>query len=123
MSKYDKNTRRLIDLRVNSIINIIRLTPDGNVEDMIKASTKNDPPLVEKLVRKELNKFRLVIENVCEDICIEDGGCAKIAMFSDEIEDENGISVRVVSWDNEKKHTEFDKLKGKKVRITIEEIE
>ena len=45
----------------------------------------------------------------------EDGGMAKIADFSDASGD--GMFVRVQSWNN---HTDFDKMLGKLVQVTVE---
>lgn len=57
----------------------------------------------------------------------EDGGAALIAepipfdtLNSDE---DNGMFVKIQSWDEDTEHTDMQKLIGKKVRITIEIID
>lgn len=64
------------------------------------------------------------------DIETEDGGCAKIMTFSGEetctdaehqnFEDPDGMFVRVQSWSDFKQHTDFDKMVGKRVKVTVE---
>lgn len=56
----------------------------------------------------------------------EDGGQALITTmdFRDTPEDEdNGMFVRIQSWDENCKHEEFKKFEGRKIRITIETID
>lgn len=69
-------------------------------------------------------KFKKTIQSVFDGIDTEDGGCAKIVTIVDEADDsEDGLYIRVISWSKSKEHPEFDKLIGKKVKITIEEID
>jgi hypothetical protein len=53
----------------------------------------------------------------------EDGGCALIATLDGNEEKDAGIFVRVQSYDEYKKHEDFSKLLGKKIRVTIEVVE
>lgn len=50
----------------------------------------------------------------------EDSGQALIA----EIDKENSaLYVRLISYDEDKKHEDFEKLKNKKIKITIETLD
>ena len=53
----------------------------------------------------------------------EDMGKALIAELSEDSSDPDSVFVRLHSWDETKKHDQIMGLQGKKVRITIEEIE
>lgn len=57
-----------------------------------------------------------------EDLRSEDGGCALIEDIEPKEEDDC-LFVRVQSWDETKEHKDFNALKGKRVRITIEVVE
>jgi len=37
-------------------------------------------------------------------------------------DEENGMFIRIQSWDENKEHTEFNSFVGRKVKITIETI-
>ncbi len=54
------------------------------------------------------------------DISIEDGGMAQILEVSN---DDSDVFVRLQSWNDDGKHTELDRLVGKKLKITVEVIE
>lgn len=59
------------------------------------------------------------------DVKIEDGGRAKIIYDVFSYGGEGGASLwpRIHSWDDEKKHEEFQTLVGKRVRVTIEVLD
>ena len=57
------------------------------------------------------------------DIDTEDGGQAKIFATSLNQEEDNGMFVKVCSWDENNNHDEFNKFIGRKIKITIETIE
>lgn len=57
-----------------------------------------------------------------DEINTEDGGQAKIFTASPD-DNENGLFINICSWDENKEHTDFNKLIGKKIRITIETID
>lgn len=57
-----------------------------------------------------------------EEVLKEDGGQAMVFTVSDPFQEENGLFVRIQSWDENKEHTEFKKFEGRKIRITIETI-
>ena len=57
-----------------------------------------------------------------EEVIKEDGGQAMVFTVSDPFQEENGLFVRIQSWDENKEHTEFKKFEGRKIRITIETI-
>jgi hypothetical protein len=72
---------------------------------------------VKKIIEGKIDK---------ENTNTEDGGQAVITTmeFRDTPEDEdNGMFVRIQSWDENCKHEEFKKFEGRKIRITIETID
>lgn len=57
---------------------------------------------------------------------IEDRGQALITTIDSDgtnEEENNGMFVRIQSWDENKQHEEFKKFEGRKIRITIETID
>lgn len=71
-----------------------------------------------------MEKFKKVIEDAKVVYEKEDSGQALICYFGDSSE-ESGLFVRLQSWDERNKngHTEAERLRGKRVRITIEELD
>ena len=71
-----------------------------------------------------MEKFKKVIEDSAVTFDKEDGGQALICYFGDYDDTDSGMFVRLQSWDERNKngHPEADRLKGKRVRITIEEL-
>lgn len=65
------------------------------------------------------------VANFNEEISKEDNGMAMIATIGDEKElsQENGMFVKVQSWDENKEHTEFKKFMGRRIKIMIETID
>ena len=57
-----------------------------------------------------------------DEIDTEDGGQAKIFTASEDDLD-NGMFVRVCSWDEDVEHSEFNKFVGRRIKITIETID
>lgn len=55
-----------------------------------------------------------------EDVDVEDGGCAKIISIEPP---EGCFFVRLQSWDETREHTIFNKMLGRKVRVTVEILE
>ena len=55
-----------------------------------------------------------------EWIAVEDGGMAKMYQFVPNDDKDEGMFVRLQSWDEYKDHVDFDKLIGKKVTVTVE---
>ena len=57
----------------------------------------------------------------------EDGGqaliCESLPIVTGHSDDENGMFVVVKSWDEDTVHTDLNLLLGKKVKITIEEVD
>lgn len=56
-----------------------------------------------------------------DDIDVEDSGCAKIFTVADDLD--TGMFVRICSWDENKRHEEFNRFVGRKIKITIETID
>lgn len=52
-----------------------------------------------------------------EDIVTEDSGCAKYWELGDS--SDTGIFVRVHSWDESKKHSEFMSLVGSYIKVSV----
>lgn len=55
------------------------------------------------------------------DVQTDDGGQALIYSLYDD-DKENGLFVRIQSWDESKEHEDFKKLVGKRIKVTIETI-
>lgn len=72
-------------------------------------------------------KIKFVINDIVNPITVdvEDGGQAKIfhADGIDTDESENGVFVRIQSWDENCIHANFNKLLGRKIKITIETVD
>ncbi len=57
-----------------------------------------------------------------KDVSVEDGGQAMVSdPFS--TNGDNGMFVRIQSWDEKKKHEDFKKFQGRKIRVTIETVD
>jgi hypothetical protein len=56
-----------------------------------------------------------------DKVDVEDGGQALIAEINDNMttEDEDGVFVRIQSWDENKNHTLFRSAMGKKVTVVV----
>jgi ribulose bisphosphate carboxylase small subunit len=63
-----------------------------------------------------------VYEDVVDGFDSEDGGKALIHHVNSGDDEENGLFVRLHSWDESRKHEVFSSLVGKKVRVTVEEV-
>ena len=120
-----KPTRQFLNKRADNIIFVMRaskLSKKG-IKECIAEYTKEYAPLG-RLIKKKLKMFSMTITETAkvEEVRTEDGGQAKILTLCEDREQENGIFIDVISWDDTKKHKEFSKLIGKKIRITIEEV-
>lgn len=71
------------------------------------------------------NKLKYVIEETLNhsDMETEDGGQFKSFNVANNPNEENGMYVRICSWDESKIHSEFEPFINRKVRITIETID
>lgn len=58
-----------------------------------------------------------------KDIKVEDGGAYKEIYAMNNPDEDNGMFIKICSWNNNAKHKEFDKFIGKKVKVTIETID
>lgn len=56
---------------------------------------------------------------LAEEVETEDGGCAKIYNL-DPAEQQESMFVRLQSWDSQRLHTTFQRLVGRRVRVTVE---
>lgn len=75
-----------------------------------------------------MDKLKNVIEEKLNfsDMENEDGGCFKCFKcfrVAKDFETEDGMYVKICSWDESRKHLEFEKFINRKVRITIETID
>jgi hypothetical protein len=73
------------------------------------------------LIMKYIVKGTLKVERV------EDGGCALIGesfpINTAHSDDENGMFLTIQSWDEDSTHVDFNLIKDKKIKITIEVID
>lgn len=53
----------------------------------------------------------------------EDSRMAMIVQIDDNEEYDNGMFVRIQSWDETKQHADASRMLGKRVRVTVEIIE
>jgi len=72
-----------------------------------------------------MDKLEHVIEEKLNflDMETEDGGNFKCFRVQKDFETEDGMYVKICSWDESKKHLELEKFINRKVRITIETID
>ena len=56
-----------------------------------------------------------------ENLDVEDSGCAHIYSFYDPTDNEgDGVFIKIQSWSDDGKHPDMDRLKGKRIRVTVE---
>lgn len=71
--------------------------------------------------------MKYTIESIIKVDAIEDGGKAIIAesipIVTGHSDDENGMFLKLQSWDVDTVHTDFNLLNGKKIKITIEVLD
>lgn len=58
-----------------------------------------------------------------KDVSVEDGGQALVSDPFNSDKEVDGMFVRIQSWDEKKKHEDFKKFQGRKIRVTIETID
>jgi hypothetical protein len=67
-----------------------------------------------------------VVEGIVNIERVEDGSqaliCEAFPIETGHSDEENGMSIQLSSWDEDKLHTDLNLLSGKKIRITIEVI-
>jgi hypothetical protein len=67
---------------------------------------------------------KVVYTGKLEDVANEDGGMALISEpFAGPNAEDNGMFVKIQSWDEECKHDDFKKFQGRKIKVTIETID
>lgn len=89
----------------------------NTIQDVVNAIDNNDQtasPTETIVVEGQVND---------EDLEIEDGGCYKTFRVMVHPKQSDGMSLQINSWDDDGNHPEFDKLIGKKVRITVEIVD
>lgn len=71
---------------------------------------------------EKIKKDIIILRNIFTVDKVEDGGQAKICSLSDfnDEENDNCIYVKIISWNNKRIHSLFNKFIGRKVKITIE---
>lgn len=72
---------------------------------------------------EKTQKHIIVTQINSGEIDKEDGEMALIFTASNAPDEDNGMYVRIISWDENKKHTEFNSFVGRKIKITIETID
>jgi len=73
-----------------------------------------------KMDRDEAGRYRRLDEHEVP-VSVEDGGWATIAQFGSA--DQQGVFVRVQSWDETKEHAPMRKLIGHRVKVTVEIVD
>lgn len=61
-----------------------------------------------------------------ENLDVEDSGCAQIYTVDNlppESDIDVGMFIKIQSWDLSHRHVEMQKLKGKRIRVTVEIID
>lgn len=58
-----------------------------------------------------------------KDVSVEDSGQALVGDPFSASSGDDGMFVRIQSWDSKKKHVDFKKFQGKRIRVTIETID
>jgi len=81
---------------------------------MSKSSNEEKFPHIKKVFEGDINK---------ENTDVEDGGQAIITHITEPTDTDNGMFIRIQSWDEQLKHEEFKKFEGRKIRITIETVD
>ena len=56
-------------------------------------------------------------------VCLIQLSFTLITYLTEQSDDDNGMFIRIQSWDENKKHKEFKTFMGRKVKITIETID
>lgn len=71
--------------------------------------------------------MKYIVEGALKVERIEDGGYALIGesfpINTEHSDDENGMFLTIQSWDEYTKHIDFNLIKDKKIKITIEVID
>lgn len=68
--------------------------------------------------------FEVEADHDSEYLDVEDSGCAQIYNLFDPADGEDeGLFVKIQSWSDSGKHPDMDKLKGKRIRVTVEIID
>ncbi len=130
VKQFRRVNNRNVDVRFES--GFVFIKAEGHLNEHkyrvsvfeLMANTISDRP--DYIAPKE--KFTKTIDGHIEkeNTDVEDNGQALITTidFRDTSEDEdNGMFVRIQSWDEKCQHTEFKKFEGRKIRITIETID
>lgn len=130
-SKYIKTLR---EQRVDQLIKLTQLKYKNlSLEEIIKKFEKSpigfsddeEKKLFIEEYQKMTDKFEIEFEVKLKekDVDTEDGGQAKIIDIVNDSNDENGIFIRLHSWDENREHLDFNKLIGRKVKIKIETLD
>lgn len=78
--------------------------------------------LIDLIKADHSNKYTIISIIDPNEVDTEDGGKAKIfSAGCEDYHDENGMFVKIQSWDENLEHSQFNKFLGKRVKITIEE--
>jgi hypothetical protein len=67
--------------------------------------------------------MKKIFEGILENDRVEDGGQAVLPNLNEGETPNNGMFVRIQSWDEELKHEEIQPFLGKKVKVTVEVVE
>lgn len=72
-----------------------------------------------------MEKLQHIIEDRLNfsDMDTDDGGSFRCFQIAKDYNTEEGMYVKICSWDEDKNHFEFEKFINRKIRITIETID
>lgn len=68
-------------------------------------------------------KQTYIVEEFVTKQDVEDGGQYIACAMSNSEDKENGIYIKICSWDEKRNHEEFNQFLNRKVRVTIETID
>lgn len=109
---------RLVDANASNM-EITEAQAEAKRMGTLMETARNDA----EMCVKDAEMFPIIIEGVIDAVDVEDGGQAQITALDGDSEAEEGFFVRLQSWSPDKRHPVMDRLRGRKVRVTVEVID
>lgn len=120
----EMNADKIYQKHLNDLIDdqgILSPSQLDNIEYQASLNALNE--LIELINNPSSNNYTIYSEIDPSEVETEDSGMSKIFHAGcEDYHDDNGMFVRIQSWDENKKHPQLSKFIGKRVRITIQEI-
>jgi hypothetical protein len=66
---------------------------------------------------------KLEFTDAISEVTTEDSGNAKLGVLMDRSDFESDLFLRLQSWDESKRHHQFNEFIGRRVKVTIETID